>query len=322
VGRGVWFGVHGVRFFVPVERLPESVPSMVKGFLRFDFVVGKEKGHVVVDVVVSKEYRWIHGIDAVCWSFVVDFVRDYLCKYCGQVGVDNAWLVQLGFGFDTMGVLLDGVKSIRVFEAEEILVELYNKAWAGEGLRRSVHTLIPVKKSEVEGVLFGGLYAYKKNRLEKQLGENFSRLSRIVKENNAQSYRLAQAVINRAQLEQDRFEAIDKSLQALDSRVEALTQGQLTLDQRTALLHNTLEKYYSSNLLILDGVAKHQKVLSEKFENVENLEKTLHNDNRVPQIHSIPTLLKDIKPFDVVPGSPSYGVRRLARKLVSREGQE
>lgn len=258
VGCDVWFGVHGVRFFVPVRRLPESVPSVVNGFLRFDFVVGREKGHVVVDVVVSKEYRWIHGIDAVCWPFVVDFVRDYLCKYCGQVGVDNAWLVQLGFGFDTMGVLLDGVKSIRVFEAEEILVELYNKAWAGEGLRRSVHTLIPVKKSEIEGVLFGGLYAYKKGKSDERLNENFRELSDFLKHNNLQTFRLTQVVIDRAKFEQTRFDSLDKA-------IEALAMGRLTDRQ-------LLEKFYAGLLLDLDLRKKEWEEWTALKEKVKTLE--------------------------------------------------
>jgi len=325
VGSGVWFGVHGVRFFLPAGRLSESIPSVVEGFLRFDFVVGKEKSHVVVDVVVPKEHRWIHGIDAVCWRFVVDFVKDYLTKYC-EVSLEEAWLVQLGIGFDTMGVLLDGVKSVRVFEAEQILVELYNKAWGGKGLRRSAHTLIPVKKSEIEAILFGGLYAYKKGQLDERLNENFVKMSSIVKENNLQAFRLSHAVIERARFEETRFNSLDKSLEALamgritdrqllekfyelDNKFDVLTQGQLTLDQRTNLLHNTLERYYSSNLLILDGIARHQQALAEKFEKVE-----IHNDNRAPQIHSIPMVsLKDIdKPFGVVPapriGSVPYGV--------------
>jgi hypothetical protein len=166
-----------------------------------------------------------------------------------------------------MGVLLDGVKSIRVFEAEEILVELYNKAWNGKGLRRSVHTLIPVKKSEIEGVLFGGLYTYKKGKSDERLNENFRKLSDFLKHNNSQTFRLTQAVIDRAKFEQTRFDGIDKA-------IEALAMGRLTDRQ-------LLEKFYAGLLLDLDLRKKEWEEWTALKEKVKTLESRWPNERGV-----------------------------------------
>lgn len=238
---GVWWGVHSIQFHVEFgndECLPVEVKGFTVGFLEFRFTVGKRHRRVVVNVMVPKIYRWIHGIDAVCWPFILKTIFDAIEKACGFCPPVERWkLINLEPCFDIMGWRLDGCKCLTVYQYGEILKRLYNKVWSGEGLRDEARIVVPIKVSDVNAWMYGGLNSYNIKRHSDQLDKKYGKMECELRFNNVASWRalkVAEQMLRRREEDEEKRQAIMNNLlegsriqrKLIETVVKLLNDGQ------------------------------------------------------------------------------------------------